>query len=799
MKPRHSNSARFVDELEARRLFCYQHAIAAVRAAALEVVAVPTVSLTATDSSASESGDRGTFRLSRTGDTSAALAVNILYGGGASNGVDYPLFNTPYTIPAGKAFVDIDINPTNDAIPELLETVAWVLQPSAAYTIDAASASASIKLADNDLTDVTPIVRLSVIDSTLNESGDAGIFRFTRTGSTASPLVLDVTLGGSAKNGIDYQTIATPITILAGQSTRDYVIKPIDDALVEGTETVTWEVKQSTAYAAPTGSTYMTIKLEDNDSAVALPSVSVSAIDNSASESGDTGTFRVTRTGPTTSALTVNFGLSGSATEGSDYTAIVKSVTIPAGQSFVDVNVKPIDDNAVETVETIVLAVNSSSTYMLGTASATVNLADNDVAPGLPTVSIAAIDAAASEGGDTGTFRIARTGATTAALAVSVSIAGTASIGSDYSATRTTPITIPAGQSFVDVVVTPIDDASVEGTESIVWQLSTGSTYMLGTRSATITLTDNDKATTSITWIAKASSPQARTEGWGEFIAGKLYVFGGYVDSTYRPVKTGHAFDPVTNTWTRVADAPLELTHAGTAADNRYLYVAGGYPPGAQGPTGPQAFATNQVFRYDTQTNTWSTLPSLPAARGSGRLAMVGRKLYYFGGSTASRADVADMWSLDLDNTAAGWTTRASMPAPRNHFGSAVVNGMIYAVAGQTLQDANSVFHNEVYRYDPTSNAWTTVAPIVSPARSHANASTFTHNGRIYVMGGEAANGVALADVDVYNPATNSWSSLNNLPRAITAGVAVSAGNYVLFSTGYRGIFTGETWTGVLS
>src|SRR3712207_7791630 len=55
---------------------------------------------------------------------------------------------------------------------------------------------------------------------------------------------------------------------------------------------------------------------------------------------------------------------------------------------------------------------------------------------------------------------------------------------------------------------------------------------------------------------------------------------------------------------------PGGVTHAGFAHDSRYVYWAGGYISDAAG-TG-QTFGTNEVWRYDTQANTYTKLANLP-------------------------------------------------------------------------------------------------------------------------------------------------------------------------------------------
>lgn len=94
--------------------------------------------------------------------------------------------------------------------------------------------------------------------------------------------------------------------------------------------------------------------------APSYPVVSIDATDNTASESGDTGTFTISRRGGDTSRpLTVYFGVTGSATRGADYTLSTgnqNSVTIPAGSLSTTVTVTPISDNLSESDETVVLS-----------------------------------------------------------------------------------------------------------------------------------------------------------------------------------------------------------------------------------------------------------------------------------------------------------------------------------------------------------------------------------------------------------------------------------------------------------
>ncbi len=112
-----------------------------------------------------------------------------------------------------------------------------------------------------------------------------------------------------------------------------------------------------------------------------LPEVTIAATDANAAESGtDLGTFTVSRTGSTASALTVTLIISGTATNGTDYVTIATTVTIAVGSASAIVQVTPTDDTLLEGTESVVLTVAANAAYTIGAAnSGSVSLADNEV------------------------------------------------------------------------------------------------------------------------------------------------------------------------------------------------------------------------------------------------------------------------------------------------------------------------------------------------------------------------------------------------------------------------------------
>ncbi len=133
------------------------------------------------------------------------------------------------------------------------------------------------------------------------------------------------------------------------------------------------------------------------------------------------------------------------------------------------------------------------NTAVVGTPTVRSVIYRRGVYQGLPSVSVAATGAAASEAGETpGRFTLSRTGDTTAALNVSLVLTGSAENGIDYEATPLT-IDIAPGQANAEVVIRPVDDALPEATEDVTLTITEATHYTIAEPStATMTLEDNE-------------------------------------------------------------------------------------------------------------------------------------------------------------------------------------------------------------------------------------------------------------------------------------------------------------------
>ncbi|GGR06692.1 NPCBM/NEW2 domain-containing protein [Deinococcus ruber] len=298
-----------------------------------------------------------------------------------------------------------------------------------------------------------------------------------------------------------------------------------------------------------------------------------------------------------------------------------------------------------------------------------------------------------------------------------------------------------------------------------------------------------------LTWTERAPALQPVSEAQGAAVNGVLYVFGGFNKDLHTTAKS-QAYDAANNRWSSVHDMPEQITHGAVAVDGTTIYIAGGFVGTHPGPQ------TSHVWKYNTLTDTWSAGPPLPAARGAGAMVRLGRELHFFGGTERDlndldiyRRDASEHWVLNLDGGTT-WTTAAPMPNARNHMAGAVLNGLIYAIGGQHLGDEQAGEQADVQSYDPATNTWTTRASMPRPV-GHINSSTLVWNGRIVVIAGVTLKSLEIANVTQYDPASNAWTELTPLPAARQSPIADLIGTQVVVTTGSlpSGVFT-TTWTG---
>ncbi|MGE3912476.1 MAG: Kelch repeat-containing protein [Chloroflexota bacterium] len=210
--------------------------------------------------------------------------------------------------------------------------------------------------------------------------------------------------------------------------------------------------------------------------------------------------------------------------------------------------------------------------------------------------------------------------------------------------------------------------------------------------------------------------------------------------------------------------------HAAALGPDGKIYVAGGV---TGSDASPQLLST--VDAYDPVTNTWTPRAPMLTARGGLRLVTAPNgKLYAIGGRISQFGSFGGQGVAtveEYDPIANSWTPRANMPTARSLFGAAVAsNGRIYVIGGQinlgSPSSTSTGFTNAVDEYDPISNTWRSRASMPIRRAGHDAVSV---GGLILVMGltaseSESGPTVSRTNIDVYDPASDSWSTRADNP-----------------------------------
>lgn len=379
--------------------------------------------------------------------------------------------------------------------------VTWVPVPNAGHGGNSFNTTANyqtvydfLKARLLDLPAVT--VRVDATDASASEAG-AGTATFTvsRTGGTASPLTVRWAPGGTATLGADY-SLAAPWSVVlpTGAASASLTLRPVNDLLVEGEETVLVKLAGDPAYRIDDTGGSAAAVLADDDAAAGLPVVTIAASDAAASEDGpDGGSFTVSASPAPDADLLVRYAVSGTAMNGEDVSPLSGEITVPAGTSSVDLDVEVLTDTRMETSETVILALAPSRAYEIGSPStASVRILELDDLSPTPIVSLSLTDPSASEPGNgTGAFTLTRTGSTASSLAVDLLVGGSAGEGSDY-VNVPSSVTFGQGVSRLLVDVVPRDDTLVEGPETVTLGVAPEPGFLLGPYAPTLTIADDE-------------------------------------------------------------------------------------------------------------------------------------------------------------------------------------------------------------------------------------------------------------------------------------------------------------------
>ena len=347
---------------------------------------------------------------------------------------------------------------------------------------------------------------LSINDVTLTE-GNSGTknatFTVTLSGETFQPVTVNyATANGTATAGSDYTaTTGTLIfNVNPGETSKQITVSILGDTLAESDETFFINLSNPINANIADNQGIATITNDD----VALPTITLAVSPSSVTEDSTTNlVYTFTRTGSTTSVLTVNYGITGTA-DSTDYTGATpgtgKTITFAAGASTATLTIDPTADTIVESNETVALTLATGTGYNIGTTTAVIGTITNDDL--LPNLNLSANQTIVE--GNTNpqnvTYTVTLSNASTQTITVQYATAnGTAIAGSDYTSTSGT-LTFNPGVTSQVINIPILNDSLNEANETFSLTLNSPTNASLGTsQTVTTTITDTLSAAATTT------------------------------------------------------------------------------------------------------------------------------------------------------------------------------------------------------------------------------------------------------------------------------------------------------------
>ena len=457
--------------------------------------AIPSISIAPASASEGNAGTSSmTFAVTLDVATINTVSVNYTTGGGsASAGADYVATNGTLMFAPGVTTQNIVVPVVGDVLVEGNETLVVTLIAPSNATFGTSSATGTI--VDDDPNPAVPSISISGASVTEGNAGSASLtFAVQLSVSTIAPVTVDyATGGGTATAGTDYVATSGTLTFAPGVTTQNVIVPVIGDALVEGDETLA--VTLTSPSNATLGSATATGTILDDDSAPAVPSISISGASVAEGNAGSTPlTFAVQLSAPTVATVTVSYATGGgTATAGTDYVATTGTLTFAPGVTMQNINVPLLGDIVVEGNETFTVTLTSPSNATLGSANATGTIVDDDSLPFVPSISIGDVTQFEGDAGATlFAFPVTLDAPGTAPVSVAwTTVAGTANAASDFVAANGTVVFMP-GMTSQSIPIAVNGDDAFESDETFSVQLAAPANATLADGNALGTIRNDD-------------------------------------------------------------------------------------------------------------------------------------------------------------------------------------------------------------------------------------------------------------------------------------------------------------------
>lgn len=316
----------------------------------------------------------GTFTTSLTLTEVSAKTISVPYTiSGTTIPADYVIHNpSPLIFPPGTKTVDINMSILEGDGWEVDETLILTLQTP----VNAVVGSPGVQTIIITESSAAPSVYYASSSQSTVEGDRILAVLVQMSNAWSADVIVPYTISGNASVGDDYLVSASPLVIPVGYTQGSIQVQINDDVLDEDDELVVITMGDIVEGIKSSPNVH-TIQIVDNDSP---PEVNFIGSHVDSVEDGEAISISVNLSLTSVHDVSIPLVLSGSASQGADYTISTSTLVIPAGNSSGSIVISFVDDSLYDPDENIVIDLGEPTNANLGSVTRfTVDIEDDEL------------------------------------------------------------------------------------------------------------------------------------------------------------------------------------------------------------------------------------------------------------------------------------------------------------------------------------------------------------------------------------------------------------------------------------
>jgi len=441
------------------------------------------------------------FTLTEAVDEDVIVPFNV--NGTATPEVDHNLTNGNMIIPANQTTASKSFTIIDDNECESDETIVITIEKPANAGLGSIT-SCTITLSNDEIDCKKPTVNFKYETDTASENDGLATIIVTLSEAIDENVLVPYRVNGTATIGQDHDLTDGSFTIMANQTSGNKTFGIINDNDCEPDETIIITLETPTNADLGTKAS-RTITLLNDASDCPKPTVNLEYETISILENQGVVSIKVTLSEAIDNDVIVFYELNGTATSGNDHNLTSGSITIPANQTFSNIEFNITDDNDCEPDETIVITLETPTNADLGTkTSCTITLLNDSNDCPKPTVNIECQPIEIEEDEGLVSIKVTLSESIDEDVNISYIVDGTAISGVDHNLTNGI-ITIFSNQTIANKSFYITDDNQYEQEETIIISLEKPNNADLGSNvSCHINILESDIPT--VQWSVSSQS-----------------------------------------------------------------------------------------------------------------------------------------------------------------------------------------------------------------------------------------------------------------------------------------------------